>query len=91
MVMSLLTRMVTVAAMAGDSADDGEGRVDGDCDVAGNMVKDVLMAMLMEKIAIVAMAGADDSDGETGGEASLQSVLQEIVRCLHCSTVYTLC
>ena len=83
MVMSLLTRMVTVTAMACDGADDGEGRVDGDCDIAKNMVKDVLMAMLMEKIAIVAMAGADDSDGETGGEALLQSVLQEIARCLH--------
>ena len=83
MVMSLLTRTVTVMAMACDSADDGEGRVNGDCDVAGNMGRDVLMAMLMEKIALVAMAGADDSDGETGGEALLQSVLQEIARCLH--------
>ena len=83
MVMSLLTRMVTVTAMACDSADDAEGRVDGDCDVAENMVQDVLMAMLMEKIALVAMAGADDSDGETGGQALLQSVLQEIARCLH--------
>ena len=42
----------------------------------------MVMAMLMEKVAVVAMAGGDDSDGERGGGALLQSVLQEIARCL---------